>query len=82
MKSLKMLTGCVAALALWGAGAAWAVDYTSYTNNSNLTLAAGDTLTVSSGNVDISYGGSGTGIGTRTSERLAGQHGHLQLSEA
>jgi autotransporter-associated beta strand protein len=55
-----------AAASLLAAGSASATDYTSYTNNTNLTLASGDTLTVSSGNVDISYGGSGTGIGTRT----------------
>jgi fibronectin-binding autotransporter adhesin len=65
MKILKMMTGCAMALALWGADAARAADV-SYNNNTNLTVGAGDTLTVSSGNVDISYGGSGTGIGTRT----------------
>lgn len=60
-----LLPNCLTiAFCLYAAGSASAVDYTSYTNNTNLTLASGDTLTVSSGNVDISYGGTSTAAAT------------------
>lgn len=59
------LTHCLTiAFCLYAAGSAGATDFTSYAANTNLTLASGDTLTVSSGNVDISYGGSTTAAAT------------------
>lgn len=62
----------LAGASLLASGIAFAqTNYTSYTNNSNLTLASGDTLTVSSGDVDISYGGSGTGLARTLDASLA-----------
>ncbi len=64
IKNAPLTHSLTIAFCLYAAGSAGATDYTSYTANTNLTLASGDTLTVSSGNVDISYGGTSTAAAT------------------